>query len=224
MSKRHDLYRPIHKGLRLGASRMLIALGQADWRDSVATASLLQTLKTHLALAREHLEHEDAEILPPLRAKAPEMAHVLDHDHEDHYDTFRDLDECIAEVEGAPSKDQRAMAGQALYVRFSTYLADDFMHMAREENEAMPLFHALFTDQELMEMEGRIIGSIPPARLTQYYEIMIPGMSPPERADFLRYVKAVAPPEAYQHLYGVAQAALAADAAKLLDADLAIAA
>ncbi|MES1199611.1 MAG: hemerythrin domain-containing protein [Pseudomonadota bacterium] len=224
MSARHDFYSPIHKGLRLGSSRMLVALGQADWRNTQSSAELLFALKTHLVLAREHLEHEDAEIIPPLRAKAKEMAHVLDHDHEDHYQTFRDLDECIRELEGAPNADQRALCGQSLYIRFSTYFADDLAHMAREENEALPLFHALFTDQELMEMEGRIIASIPPARLTQYYEIMIPGMSPPERAAFLSYVRAVAPPEAFQHLYGVAQAALGGDAAKQLDADLAMAA
>ncbi|HWA01098.1 MAG TPA: hemerythrin domain-containing protein [Caulobacterales bacterium] len=224
MSGRHDFYSPIHKGLRLGSARMLTALGNADWRDAAAARGLLQTLKTHLALAKEHLEHEDAEIIPPLRAKAPEMSNALDHDHEDHYATFRDLDEAIREVEAAPSPDQRAMCGQSLYIRFSIYFADDLVHMAREENEALPLFHALFTDAELQEMEGRIIASIPPARLTQYYEIMIPGMSPAERAAFLRYVQAVAPPEAYQHLYGVAQSALAGEAARQLDADLAIAA
>ncbi|MES1200033.1 MAG: hemerythrin domain-containing protein [Pseudomonadota bacterium] len=224
MSQRHDLYGPIHKGLRLGSARLLTALGSADWRNFDAARALLSELKIHLILAKEHLEHEDAEIIPPLRAKAPQLSAVLDHDHADHYLTFRDLDEAIAEVEGAPSVDQRTLAGRALYMRFSTYFADDLEHMAREENEALPLFHAYFTDDELKAMEGRIIASIPPERVTLYYQIMIPGMSPAERAGFLSHVRKVAPPQAYELLYSVAQGSLASDALRLLDADLARAA
>lgn len=224
MSKRHDLYGPIHKGLRLGSARLLTALGSADWRDAAASRALLDTLRTHLTLAREHLEHEDAELIPPLRAKAPQMCAALDHDHADHYATFRDLDEAFAEIEAAPNADQRTLAGHALYLRFSIYFADDLEHMAREENEALPLFHAYFSDDELKGMEGRIIASIPPERVAQYYELMIPGMSPAERAGFLAHVRAAAPPEAYALLHRVAQTALGADAVHQLDVDLSCAA
>lgn len=223
MSERHDFYGPIHKGLRLGSSRLLIELGALDWNDEAQRVRVLGALKTHLVLARQHLEHEDHEIMPALLEQAPGMAAVLEHDHEDHYETFAALDGAIARVEAAMPA-QRTMHGRSLYLRFSRYFADDLLHMAREEMEALPLFHALFTDAQLQEMEGKIIASITPERLTEYYMIMIPGMSPPERAAFVAYVRAVAPPEGFAHLMETARAALTPEAFRLLDNQLARAA
>jgi hypothetical protein len=74
-------------------------------------------------------------------------------------------------------------------------------------------------------MEGRIIASIAPDRLVQYYNIMLPGMNPQERATFLRYVGDAAPPEALVHLRDVvAKEALAPHAYQVLITDLAVAA
>jgi len=220
---RHDFYGPIHKGLRMGSARLLTALGATDWRDDETWRPLIAALKTHLVLAKEHLEHEDAEIIPPLREAAPDLAGVLDHDHADHYATFAALDAAIAHVESTPPS-TRAVAGHALYLRFTGYFGEDLAHMAREENEALPAFHRLFSDADMMAMEGRIIASIEPDKLTDYYMLMIPAMTPQERAHFLLYVKMVAPPAAFAHLHNVARAALSPDALSLLDEDLAAAA
>lgn len=224
MSDRHDLYGPIHKGLRLGTARLLTALGSMDWRDAQATAALLPGLRLHLALAREHLEHEDAQYHEPLRARAPEVAARLDADHRHHYESFAELDALIVAVErAAPAA--RSDAGRALYLRVTTWFADDLDHMAREETVALPLFHAHFDDRELMAMEGRIIAAIAPERLDQYYLLMLPGMSPVERAGFLRYVRSGAPRDAYRHLVDVtARFALPARDYALLVEDLAEAA
>ena len=199
--QRHDLYGPIHKGLRLGSSRLLMALGQIETRDPRAVAELLGQLRIHLQLAEEHLQHEDAEYNEPLRSRAPALALLLADDHQHHYETFRELEGLIHAVETADDEN-RAALGRALYLRFSTYFGEDLAHMAREEQEALPAFHAHFSDQELMDMESRIIQSIAPERLTQYYFIMVPGMNPAERAIFLRYIRANAPAEAFDHILG----------------------
>ncbi|HYE44695.1 MAG TPA: hypothetical protein VEA44_02870 [Caulobacter sp.] len=219
--QRHDLYGPIHKGLRLGSSRLLTALGQVETRDPRAVAALIGELRIHLQLAEEHLQHEDAEYNEPLRTRAPDLAAQLEDDHHHHYEAFRELEALIAALEAA-SDETRAAAARALYLRFSTYFGDDLAHMAREEQEALPAFHAHFSDQELMDMESRIIQSIAPERLTQYYFIMVPGMNPAERATFLRYIRANAPPEAFDHILGdVARAALPPEQFRVLSEELA---
>ncbi|RYF89893.1 MAG: hypothetical protein EON95_17955 [Caulobacteraceae bacterium] len=219
--QRHDFYGPIHKGLRLGSSRLLMALGQIETRDARAIAELIGQLRIHLQLAEEHLQHEDAEYNEPLRGRAPNLAAQLADDHHHHYVTFRELDGLIHALETADEA-SRAAVGRALYLRFSTYFGDDLAHMAREEQEALPAFHRHFSDQELMDMESRIIQSISPERLTQYYFIMLPGMNPAERATFLRYIRANAPPEAYSHILDdVARAALPPEQFRVLNEDLA---
>lgn len=201
MSQRHDFYGPIHKGLRFGTARLLIRLGTTDWRDSAA-AEMLVPLKLRLALAKDHLEHEDADIHPALRERAPGLAAVLDEDHEHHYLTFAELDRLIAAVEAADDA-ERPAAGRALYLRFTTYFADDLEHMAREETEVLPVAQANFSDRELMDMENAIIASIEPERLVNYFHIMLPGMNPAERAEFLRYVGSNAPAEAFAQIRDV---------------------
>jgi hypothetical protein len=206
MSARHDLYGPIHKGLRLGTAHLLVRLGNADWRDARASAALIAALRLHLSLAQEHLEHEDAEYHPPLRQRAAGLADELDADHRHHHQSFAELEALIRAVETATAfapRGAREAAGRALYLRFTTYFADDLEHMEREEGIALPLFHSYFSDAELQAMEGRVIAAIAPERLVEYYRLMLPGMNPAERADFLRYVRVAAPPEAFRQLFEV---------------------
>jgi hypothetical protein len=199
-------------------------LGSADWRDEKSTRAVLADLRLHLQLSREHLEHEDREYMPPLRQRAPDLAARLDDDHHDHYQTFAELEALIGAVETAAARDRNAPA-RALYLRFSIFFADDLTHMAREEADTLPVFHALFANPELMAMEGRIIATIPPERLVQYYNLMLPGMNPHERATFLRYVGDAAPPEAFAHLRDVvAMHALPPHAYRVLIEDLSVAA
>jgi hemerythrin-like domain-containing protein len=222
--QRHDFFGPIHKGLRLGSAQMLVRLGNVDWRNAQDAATLLGALKLYLQLAREHLEHEDAEIIPALRARAPALFASLDHDHADHHTTFAELATAITAVETSPAS-QRPAAGRDLYLRFSTYFGDDLLHMAREEIEALPLLQAHFSDDELMSMETHIIAAIEPQRLTEYYMLMLPGMAPAERAAFARYVRSAAPPEAFDHLFNVvAPMALTPADYRILSEELAMAA
>ncbi len=223
MPSTHDIYGPIHKGLRFGSAQLLIRLGCADWRDREATRALLSDLRLHLELCREHLEHEDREYMPPFHARNRIVAAQLEADHEDHNRTFGEIEALIAVVEAASPRN-RTEPARALYLRFSLYFANDMIHMAREEADALPLFHGQFSNAELQAMEGRIIASIPPDRLVQYYNIMLPGMNPQERATFLRYVGGAAPPEALVHLRDVvAKEALPPHAYKVLMEDLSVA-
>lgn len=196
MSVRHDFYGPAHKGLRFASAQLLTRLGSNDWHCANASSVLLAALRHYLEVAREHLEHEEAEFHPELRARAPELAAALDHDHAEHRATFADLARLIAAVEGAETA-ARPAAAHALYLRYSLYCSDDLAHMASEEMEVQPIAHALFTDAELMEIEGRIVASIPPERMVDTLSIMLPAMTPFERTAFLRNVGAGAPPEVF---------------------------
>lgn len=196
MSQRYDFYNPIHKGLRLGAARLLARIGSLDTADRDATAALIADLRDFLALASSHLVHEDREINGLLRRHAPDVAAALDTDHADHQETFAGLEQLIAGLQAAPPA-ERAAALRALYLRFTTYVADDMLHMAREEEVALPVFHAHFTDAELAAAEARIIAAIPPEKLMRYLRLMLPAATPQDRIAFLRDLKAGAPPEAF---------------------------
>jgi hypothetical protein len=224
MSDRFDIYSPIHKGLRLASARMLERLGRADWSDPAERQNILAELRHHLSLAREHLEHEDAELHVIIREHAPELGQALDHEHHDHQIAFTRLAALIRDVEIAPEY-RRARAGHALYLAFSIHFAEDLLHMANEEQQAMPFLQRHFPDEELMAIDGRIVATIPPERMMEYLRIMIPAATPQGRTALLRAIREGAPPEVFAGiLEGVARPALEPREWHLLSQDLALAA
>lgn len=200
---RHDLYGPIHKGLRLALSDLLVRLGQADFADAPATAELLGALRRQLVLSASHLHHEEAEIHTALEALAPGATITLQADHDHHRRAFATLEAAIGAVEAAPPT-ERAASARALYLAFSQFAAADFAHMAEEELTVLPLLHRLFDDDELIAMEGRIVAAIPPDKTIDYLKLMVPAMNPSERAQFLAFIRAGAPAEAFDAMLDVA--------------------
>jgi len=194
---RHDLYAPPHKGMRWALSHLLLRIGAHDFADTAATDELLGAVRLQLQLSAGHLAHEDREIHTALEARAPGSTAQLEREHAHHRASFAELEAILAEIEAAPEP-QRALLGRKLYLAFSQFVAEDFAHMAEEELVVLPLLHGLFTDEELIAMEQRIVAAIPPEKMTAFLQRMIPAMNPQERFGFLEFARAGAPPEVFQ--------------------------
>jgi hypothetical protein len=193
---RPNLYKAIHKGLRLGHCQILQRLGTADWLDQKATSTLLGDLRVHLVLCREHLDHEDASMHPSLAEKAPDVHEMLEHDHANHLASFDRLKAHIALVAVAADNERPAL-GDQLYLMFSHFMAEDFRHMEREETEAMAAMWHHMTDAELMEVHSRILAGIPPMRMIDYMRLILPAVDPHERLMMLQGMQESAPEPAF---------------------------
>jgi len=201
--QRHDIYGPIHKGIRLALSDLLVRLGNTDFADETAARELLGAVRRQLILSAGHLHHEEVEIHGALEARAPGATLTLQADHDHHRRAFETLEAAIDAVEAAPPTERAAPARQ-LYLAFSQFAAADLAHMAEEELVVLPLLHRLFDDAELIAMEARIVGAISPEKTIEYLKLMIPAMNPAERAGFLAFVRAGAPPEVFDAILGFA--------------------
>lgn len=175
---RYDLYGNIHKGLRRAQCLLLARLGSNDFGDAAATDKLLADLRRLLAMAAAHVRHEDGEIHAALNGRGI-ATELIDAQHDDHRAAFAVLEDRIAAVEAAV---HRAEAGRALYLAFAAYIADDFAHMHEEETVTAPLLWRHFTDEELLAIEMRIIGSLPPEENMAFTRMMLPAMNPDQRA------------------------------------------
>lgn len=193
---RFDLYGPIHKGLRLGLSTLLVRLGQADFGTPEGERTL-EALEAQLALSASHLAHEERFLHPALDARRPGATAILEQDHRHHDAVFAELQTRIAAVRQAP-RTEKAAAGRALYLAFSRFCADDFAHMAEEEQTFLPMFHELFADEELRAIEGELIAAIPPEKVMTYLRLMLPAGTPDERFGFLDGMRRGAPAEVFE--------------------------
>ncbi|WP_374570411.1 hypothetical protein [Phenylobacterium sp.] len=193
---RWDIYGPVHKGLRLAATDLMIRLGRADPLDEEAMKAVLGDLAAHLALAATHLAHEEAHIHPALAERNAAAATRLSSQHADHRTAFAELDRLIgAAALAAPHAAAARM--RELYLAFSAFVADDLVHMHEEETVTWPLLCALFSDEQLAEIEMSIIATLSPEENVGFMRLMIPAMNRQERAALLGGVKASAPPEAF---------------------------
>jgi hypothetical protein len=93
--------------------------------------------------------------------------------------------------------DERPMELSRLYLRFSTFVAEDFAHMAEEEQLILPVLQSLFTDDELRGIEDRIISGLAPEEVIAFGRAMIPAATRRERIVLLEAMCANAPAEAF---------------------------
>jgi len=200
--RRWDIYGPIHKGLRLAHAQLIVRLGAAD--PLADQRALLSDVLVHLDVASGHLDHEDTFIHPALERAAPRATQDLARHHlahRDHLDGLRGL------VDGLQTalRETRATAWRELYLSFCAFVAADLEHMAHEETVIWPQLCALFSDEELADLEMRIVASLSPNETLAVMRVMLPAMAPEERIGLLSGMKAGAPAEAYQAV--IAQAA-----------------
>lgn len=189
---RHDLYAPVHKGIRLALSELLVRLGSTDFAVDEAMRETLGALRLQLEFSASHLHHEEERIHTALEARAPGSTITLEADHDHHRRAFAGLEVAMSALENAPAS-ARAAPARELYLAFSQFVAADFAHMAEEELVILPLLHRLFDDEELIAIEAAIVDSIPPQKKIVALQLMVPAMNPAERAAFLAFMRAGAP-------------------------------
>ncbi len=196
---RHDLYYGIHKGIRYAHCQLLMRIGSFDLDSDEALAGLVKAMRDHFVLGRGHLEHEDHEIHTALEIRRPGATRVAEEGHEGHAKSFTELEALLASLEKAP-RAERARSAHALYRRFALFMADDFEHMNEEETILQRALHESFDDGELLEIEHRIVGSIPPEEMPLNLAPMMASMHPGERRKMLAGMKAGMPAEAFGDL------------------------
>jgi hypothetical protein len=194
--QRHDTYGPIHKALRAAMGNLIAQLGATDFANSGEMVETLAALRTQLAIGAKHLHHEEVYIHGALEARSPGVTGRIEADHHHHEQAFMELEALMQAIEAAQPP-ERERLGRDLYLRFSQFVAADMIHMAEEETVILPLLHALFSDEELMAMEGQIVASIPPQEMMQVMSKMLPAMHRAERLRFLSFARRGAPPEVF---------------------------
>jgi hypothetical protein len=201
--QRHDIYGPIHKGIRLALSNLVVRIGSTDFADAEATRDSIAALRRQMALSASHLAHEEEHIHTALEARAEGATLTLLADHDHHRRAFDGIEAMMQAIEAAPAE-ARATLGRQLYLAFSQFVAADFAHMAEEEMVILPLLHRLFSDEELIAIEGAIVAALPPEKMMVYLQLAIPAMNGPERVGFLAFVRGGAPAGAFEAILNFA--------------------
>ncbi len=194
---RHDLYRRPHAGLRACMCEALTAVARADPADPADLSALTLRMRELVAMFETHLHHENTLVHPAIEARRPGATAPIALDHEDHVQALARLAADVEAIRSA-TQDRRPDALSVLSRDLGAFVADNLVHMAAEERDNNAALWEAFTDEEILAIEARIIGSVPPAQMMGNLRWMVPALPPAERLAMMKRLRAVVPAPAFE--------------------------
>ncbi|MFT3733710.1 MAG: hypothetical protein QM776_01515 [Rhodocyclaceae bacterium] len=216
---RFNIYTFPHKGLRLLMQHTLHGVGCCDWSDASEVAETLAAARSLLEVMVGHLKHENAFIHVAMEARQPGSTSHGAEAHVGHEEAIAALQAEVLAVERATPAERDAL-GYRLYTSLSLFVAENLEHMAMEERDHNAVLWACYADDEIMDIERRLVSSIPPEKAGMMVPWMVQAANANERAGFLKGVRAGMPAEAFDGLLSTCRALLSPRAWAKLDAAL----
>jgi hypothetical protein len=204
---RHDLYGTIHKAIRAALFEGAARVARTDFARREEALAAAAGTRRMLRFLHGHAAHEEEEILPALERHAPELSSALHDQHSRIEGLEREIEGLLARL-GEAFEAERASLGLRLHQRLGRLVAEHLLHMEVEEQQASRILWAHLTDEELVAIEGRIVGAIPPAELAEWLALMLPALSVPEGAETLVGLAGAVPPGLFEELVAPARRAL----------------
>ena len=219
---RYNAYAPIHKIQRHLLGRTLTALGALDVRDGAAVAAVLGEVRTICAFIEDHSRHEHEYVHPVVARSAPELVAELEAAHAEFE---RVLDALVVSADIL----ERTSAGEGAddraydcYLALSLVAGRYFEHLDLEERRSNAALWAAASDEELQELEVRIMREETWPKMREVAAPSLPLLSRENRRTFCSSMHLAFPQEAtVDVLLDIARSSLDDAAVADLRADLA---
>lgn len=209
MQNRPSFYREVHKGIRSFMLDLLVKAGQVEWNDSASVAAFRADTEVIFELLTGHAHHEDEFVAPMLRKAAPEVAAILDSNHDDQEEELVAMLGTLRAID--PASPDAGLSGHQFLLTLSRFVGESLVHMADEEEVAMTAILQAFEDAAIIETHGRLVASVPPREMGLMLRWMLPAMNNAERAGMLTGMRATAPPPVYAFVRGLATEVLSSE-------------
>ena len=200
-----DLYRDIHKGIRSELFGVTLEAGRIDPSVRGNRVDLAGRIRSAVDLLVSHAEHEDRAVQPAIELHLPVYAETIASDHvaiEGRMDTLVEMADAAVEAVDTYAAVHR------LYLELGSFTANYLEHQDFEERVVMPALDLAIGVPAVAEIHGAIIGSIPPDEMAQSLALMLPAMNVDNRTELLGGMKANAPAEVFEGVWGLAASVL----------------
>jgi iron-sulfur cluster repair protein YtfE (RIC family) len=209
--KRNDLYSTVHKGLRAALFELAADAARVDSGADHELRALVARLRRLLGFLEEHGRHEDAHVMPLLAEADFGLAQFVEREHAQLEASLSGLEVLAAQLNAA-TNGSRAVLTAELQRHVERLVAEQLIHMQREETQVNTALWERFSDEDLERAHQRILAAIAPARMAEWLELMLPALSELERAGLVAMLHARAPREAFEALTAKARARLGPEA------------
>lgn len=206
LTARHKPYRNIHKALRRYLLDRVALIGRLDPDDTSDLQTWRATMEELLKVMNDHLVHENTFFHRALHHKGSANVTHFDGDHSQHLQKMALLKRQIIAVMHAEGG-KTALAYQA-YLELTRFVAENLEHMADEETLLTESLWMLFSDEEILAIEHRLVSSLTPEENQFYLRLMLPALNHPERVELLQSMRQGAPEAVFSAALESAQALL----------------
>ncbi|WP_256010424.1 hypothetical protein [Desertivirga xinjiangensis] len=158
MDQRYNTFYYSHKGLRGMLFHTGIAIQKIDFSSRHETNKFLIKLTEVLELVERHSFHEDQYIFPHLTKYDEHLMLELENDHLHGQRLSETLIKLINDVRIAEDVHIRQKLGMQIFLDFNRFIAFHLQHMEKEEEKVNVLLWENFSNQEIVDMKGAIVG------------------------------------------------------------------
>jgi hypothetical protein len=204
--QRLDLYRPIHKAIRLCLLDTVTRVGNMDETLDAEVREAADAVRGLLAMLAAHIINEDV-VHSAVERRCPGASAALAHAHEEHAAELRHLEDGVRRLESAVAHERQPLA-HALYLELARFAGENLAHMNLEETQMNPLLWSLFSESELYDIYNQVLAAEPPEQLAAGVRWLVPALTHAERVAVIEGARGGIPPAVFEQLVAGTRALL----------------
>ncbi len=202
-----DLYRDIHKAIRVNLFEVVVEAGNVDPHDCAARTAHATRVHDLVKFLVFHAEHEDRHVDAAIQQVLPEEAAAIQAEHVALEERMADLI-ALADLAFEADRDDARAAMHNLYLDLASFTSAYLAHQDVEERVVMPALWNAFGIEPLLAIHGAILSDIAPDDMAKSLSLMLPAMNIDDRTEMLGGMRASAPPQAFAGVCALAKEVL----------------
>jgi hemerythrin-like domain-containing protein len=187
--QRYNIFNMIHKALRALLYDTALTLQQTYFGNVDEAKTALRKVEAVLHQFEQHTRHENQFILPLITAYEPRLVEAFEKEHEEDQRIGDQLKHLVNIFHATTLEDEKVVAGSGVAKAFMDFMIFNLEHMAKEERVLNPVLWAYYTDIQLLQMNARLVASIPAPDKAVSSKWVMRGISNREAIMWLKAVK-----------------------------------
>lgn len=209
--QRFNMFTLIHKALRAMLYDTSLTIQQTSFNDPLEAETALEKIEDVLYIFEKHAHHEDHMVFPAIEDKEPGLADSFEKEHITDLRLSNRMKNLLNIYRNLMFADERIEAGSAITKAFIEFMIFNLEHMGKEEMLINQALWKHYTDAQLMEINDRLVATIPPDELRCTSRWMLRSIN---NTDVIRWFSGIrdnAPAPVYEAMLALAENELPAD-------------
>lgn len=202
--KRLNIFLLIHKGLRALLYDTALKLQHTDFSNEKEAEAALEALGETIVLFEEHARKEDSIILPAITEFEPSIVDCFESEHALDSALGKQLVVSIESFRTISDSNEKMQVGYQLNTAFVEFMVFNLEHMAKEENIINPILWRYYTDEEIGQIQKKIVNTTEPWFMHLFTKWMLNGINTAEAYKWMNTVSKTAP-QVYEMICEYAQ-------------------